>query len=1202
MTSPAQSIHCVLQKVGKGGYIGNIAIDKSVDYFYGAAESNKGAAPPQQQTAAATVFGAIQNMFTGNKTMAEKPKPTANSTKGNHWDPTSHRSSQAGLAADSCPLYVLLDQSGSMEGNVNRIVTKILPAFMTGLGYSPSAKLHLILFGSVVKTFNMTIPELQKSRLRCAGGTRMAPGVAALGQAISNSDPASAARVLVLSDGALDDQSQTLQQSSALAEEFRSSGKRVNAHAVRFFTSAHQPDTRGLASVMQFNNVDAKPELLDISSKEKDTVIVDMLLRQTRFAEDGLTLQLKLQAGNSGEKILRTLPWVEPEQCVNVKPGDNWIWFTELPQRLALIGPEGKQVEVSVETSQRGPMTLHDVSDAGPMSGVMANYCARLKLLKVIGTPDALAEVQSIVHFVDDLQTELAASESRLSDILSTSKVTAARLQHLRALAARRKTSILGRMKEIANDEKVSALNSAQQAEYLRDLQTNDKGSRALARRAVQSGLDFTNEVMSCIRKMREHIHELDGIDDSTHSQSFYSLETTLSSIKAVCAVADEDLEELSATDLIQSIGLVGVPVAAQTGNFPDPMTYRIETVMPSARLSLADLLTALVATQEPVHAPGFPNVEVTNVIPVFDDLRIDTFMRRHAAKLLELISSIGMRRIVADVPHTYAYTMAAAAMGMMIELKKAPTESNRRLFTEFVRGYYHALDGRFNYIVNLILSPKQNTGGIKVSRTHTAERQVFLQNNGTTNCLIPLMQVHQGGIIVVGDETTRDAKITSAISMAGESANRHVPASLRTLYSFEVYQYVRKLIKKNPQEYAQEKIHQLLGLTAEVLERNATPTQPLFVEEPREPVIFSELSHVGDSNAVYDLNEILNAMYWLDFTALAPSIFDFVGGKAGCTHLSCTATDICEALGLEIGFSGDAEKTLRQFKLCNVIMALEFSTQNLRSDTDSKVMLVPDLPSIELQQQYLSHHVWQIFERQYKLAVLNKTKQQQHVVVDSIVTRLVSTPSMREFCEILRDGASRGEGTAMTTMCISDTRALGYLSLWTRLMAAAASGGTGDENATAPTPETVPHCLEKLMTLVLGGRHSENPEGFEVPVFNSGNVLRGKHLEEMEAMLEHHPAGGPKVLEELRTQWKAFCRHVYRDGPPNRHSHNEEKRSYAAMGFATLQEYLSSSAYTDAEKAEYIRQHWNCCGVGLLEGQYTRRKDRWTLCKQSLD
>lgn len=150
---------------------------------------------------------------------------------------------------------------------------------------------------------------------------------------------------------------------------------------------------------------------------------------------------------------------------------------------------------------------------------------------------------------------------------------------------------------------------------------------------------------------MRQHLAELDDIDDSDHSRSFYSLETSLGSIRTVCSRSDEELADLNATDILQVLGVVGVPVAAQTGNFPDPMTYRIERVMPSARLSLADLLSALQMTKESVNAPGFPDVEVSNVVPVFDDLRVDAFVRCHAPKLLELISSVGMRRVVGTSP-----------------------------------------------------------------------------------------------------------------------------------------------------------------------------------------------------------------------------------------------------------------------------------------------------------------------------------------------------------------------------------------------------------------------------------------------------------------------------------------------------------------------------------------------------------------------
>ena len=86
----------------------------------------------------------------------------------------------------------------------------------------------------------------------------------------------------------------------------------------------------------------------------------------------------------------------------------------------------------------------------------MESYCTRLKLLKVVKTPEAIAEMEEVMKFVAELETALSTQDSTLVGMVAGGdNKTAARLQHFRELAARRNASTLGRMKEIANDEKV---------------------------------------------------------------------------------------------------------------------------------------------------------------------------------------------------------------------------------------------------------------------------------------------------------------------------------------------------------------------------------------------------------------------------------------------------------------------------------------------------------------------------------------------------------------------------------------------------------------------------------------------------------------------------------------------------------------------------------------------------------------------------
>lgn len=59
---------------------------------------------------------------------------------------------------------------------------------------------------------------------------------------------------------------------------------------------------------------------------------------------------------------------------------------------------------------------------------------------------------------------------------------------------------------------------------------------------------------------MRSNLRDLDDISDEDHHTSFYSMETTLGGIRALCALDDNELDDLEATDIIQLANIVGVP------------------------------------------------------------------------------------------------------------------------------------------------------------------------------------------------------------------------------------------------------------------------------------------------------------------------------------------------------------------------------------------------------------------------------------------------------------------------------------------------------------------------------------------------------------------------------------------------------------------------------------------------------------------
>ena len=67
----------------------------------------------------------------------------------------------------SAEFIVILDISGSMGSDVNRIITKILPNMLTKLKYLDDDIIHLITFESCVEYHQMTKKQLENSTIEC---------------------------------------------------------------------------------------------------------------------------------------------------------------------------------------------------------------------------------------------------------------------------------------------------------------------------------------------------------------------------------------------------------------------------------------------------------------------------------------------------------------------------------------------------------------------------------------------------------------------------------------------------------------------------------------------------------------------------------------------------------------------------------------------------------------------------------------------------------------------------------------------------------------------------------------------------------------------------------------------------------------------------------------------------------------------------
>ena len=127
------------------------------------------------------------------------------------------------------------------------------------------------------------------------------------------------------------------------------------------------------------------------------------------------------------------------------------------------------------------------------------------------------------------------------------------------------------------------------------------------------------------IQEMKRHLNEISEIDYSNDPISFYSTSSTLESIKTLCAL-DEDpvFGEMSATDFLELVNIVGIAALGTEGDYVDPLLYLAKAVYPGCYISVSDIITAEVISkkQKKLMVPGI-NQEINNCIPVFTDQKV---------------------------------------------------------------------------------------------------------------------------------------------------------------------------------------------------------------------------------------------------------------------------------------------------------------------------------------------------------------------------------------------------------------------------------------------------------------------------------------------------------------------------------------------------------------------------------------------------
>ena len=673
-------------------------------------------------------------------------------------------------------LIIIVDRSGSMGQSYTKLFKKIIPLFLDKIHYPQNKQVHFITFDSSIEYRKITKDGFLNAQNENARGCTYMHGVFdELQKILINKD--SSYRILTLSDGDLHDSKQT----SNVASEFYNQIKgkfNINSQAIRFFSSSYaNPDTLGLASVIQLNTV-KQATLLDINANDEENVIAEQLSKL--FISDGLGTKILLL---SDKQNMQLAPWEDKSKEIVLAPGRNVFWLDDVSKFQVKINEENP-IEAKIQNDEDINTQNYGIILADKIKEIIT----KLKILKILENNKAQEEVEKMVKCFKEFEDNLEKVEKE-ELVLKDGKMNS-RIQHIKALINKRKGLISNQMEAIKNEQKLSQLNSQQKADYLRNVE-NTKLGKSLAKRAINSGTDFTETIKEEIKSMNQHLSELNEVDYSKDPTSFYSTSSTVESLKELCElVQDPVFEEMSDTEFLEITNIVGIAALGTIADYPDPLLYLAQSLYPGCYISVSDIITAegITKSQQKLMVPGL-NKEINNCVPIFTDKRVYDFLRKYAPTILELSAGIGMRRVLADIPKTFEGNILAGLWKMIGIVKgNEKFEINIKSLVELIKTMVIVTGNHYEDVIEVI----QN----QFKDEKCKNLGLYLNGYGLFQ-LLPIM---------------------NKIASQGMLSKEQLQKFLRAIYRFEVYKIMRKNIRKNEnqKEYIEKTMNEALGIDFE--------------------------------------------------------------------------------------------------------------------------------------------------------------------------------------------------------------------------------------------------------------------------------------------------------------------------------------------------------------------------------------------------
>ena len=888
-------------------------------------------------------------------------------------------------------LIFIVDRSGSMHRSYPKLINKTIPYLLDKLKFPENKPTHFITFEDYVDYRKFT----KKDFLNC---TEPAPGAIEkmsdvfpqLRKIFVPKNENTPFRILTLSDGELvvyEERKLVPKYASELAEDIK--GKfRINSQAIRYFTSPYgQPDTLALASILQLNSA-KEATLLDIKSDDSYQETGDRIYEL--FKEDGFDCDITLK---SNKECIRLNPWNEPKKEEKLFIGKNFFFINNInldninKNEFFIKINDGKEIKMNLILGEKIDKSNYGII----LSGKISEYFNKLKVLKIVNTEKAKKEIEEIVSNFKKFEEVLESKEEE--EISLTDGKLSSRIIYLKKLINKRKGLISNQMDQIKNENILSEFNSQQKADYLRSIDSTKLG-KTLAKRALNTNKeDLQNVILKELEEISKHSDELNNIDTSSYPISFYSTCNTVESIKEIIELMkDPTFKEIELPDLLKLFNVVGIACTGKIGEYPDPSVYIMKNIYPGCYISMADIATAEEYSKGVKHleVPGTKE-EINNCIPIFPDKKIFEFIKKYCPKIMEILSGLGMRRVIAEIPLTFESLILSALWKMIGIIKEKRSEINIKCFLDICNTMSLLCSKKYNNVIDTIKKQLKNKN---------SKNALYLNDYGLFQMLPVLYNCAKYKTFNKDD----------------------LKKIFRAILRFEIYKIIRTRIRKaeNKDDFIRESLDKLLGID---FEKYGTKLPELF-EKKVDPKFHDEF-HI-DKNIVKEYFKILG---WTQLIPYSYTLFSAVIDKNSnpLDNLKKVEEYNLKQMKEEFGIKYDFDK----FIIFNIVQSLIFKEKIDRENETDKTMKIIDSYDEKEVDNFLKDQVRQIYSSEYYIENQKQIKRQLDIISSELVNKIIDSKDLLEFNELMKNGITKG----YLTHKISNESCKGYVELKQKLL-----------------------------------------------------------------------------------------------------------------------------------------------------------------------